>query len=149
MPDQRDPKRTPARRACCPDRNAIDTRRHAPEHPAHIPYFGVNLVQAAMETWEPITIAELESLIAVQLGDCSPREQELFTRWRIPLRAVPISRYGHIESVYVVAQHGYRVMYYEDVEEGFNLSSLSQDGAIASPGFEQWELRDALTRFAA
>lgn len=35
-------------------------------------------------------------------------------------------------------------MYYEDVEEGFNISRLDSSGTIANPGSEQWELRHAL-----
>ena len=35
---------------------------------------------------------------------------------------------GLIEDVYVVARRGDEVMYYEDVEEGFNISPAPSDG---------------------
>ena len=45
-------------------------------------------------------------------------------------------------------EHGASVVYYEDVEEGFNLSALASDGSISQPGFEQSELRHVLNRLA-
>ena len=102
-----------------------------------------------MDTWHPVTVKELEALIAAQLGDCSLEQQQLFERCKVALRLVPIDRGGNIESVFVVAQARDLVMYYEDVEEGFNISPLSPDGAIASPGYEQWELRHALGHLVA
>jgi hypothetical protein len=102
-----------------------------------------------MDTWQPVTAEELEALVVAQLADCSPEQQQLFERCKVTPRLVPIDRYGHIESVFVVAQAGNLVLYYEDVEEGFNISPLSQDGAIASPGYEQWELCHALRHLVA
>ena len=95
-----------------------------------------------MDTWQPVTVKELESLIAAHLADCSLDQQQL-------PRPTPIDRGGNIESVFAVAQARDLVMYYEDVEEGFNISPLSQEGAIASPGYEQWELCHALKQLVA
>jgi len=100
-----------------------------------------------METWQPVTQEELESLLAAHLADCSPDEQRLFARCKVDPHLAPINRAGNIESVFVVARMRDLVMYYEDVEEGFNISLLSPDGAIASPGFEQWELGQALRQW--
>ena len=54
-----------------------------------------------------------------------------------------------IESVFVVARKEDVVVYYEDVEDGFNVSSLAPDGSIASPGYEQWELSHVLCQLDA
>ena len=43
-------------------------------------------------------------------------------------------RYGKMETVVVVARNGDRVIYYEDVEDGFNVSPLSSDGQV----LEHW-----------
>jgi hypothetical protein len=102
-----------------------------------------------MDSWQPVTLKELESLIAAQLADCSPDQQQLFERCKVAPRLTPIDRGGNIESVFVVAQARDLVMYYEDVENGFNISPLSPNGAIASPGYEQWELRHALRHLVA
>jgi hypothetical protein len=96
-----------------------------------------------------MTVKELESLIATQLANCSPDQQQLFERFKVAPRLTPIDRDGNIESVFVVAQVRDLVMYYEDVEEGFNISLLSPDGSIGSPGHEQWELRHALRHLVA
>src|SRR5689334_18347056 len=94
--------------------------------------------------WRPITADELEKLIAAQLTRCSPAETAKFERIRVPFRAVPIRRSGNVEQVFVVAEHEGVVVYYEDVEEGFNLSQLDAQGFIASDDCQQWELRHAI-----
>jgi hypothetical protein len=102
-----------------------------------------------MDTWQPLTQKELELLVASQLVDCSPEERQHFERCKINPRLTEITRAGCIESIFVVAQLRDHVVYYEDVEGGFNISSLSSDGAIATPSFEQWELGYALKQLVA
>lgn len=102
-----------------------------------------------MRTWQPISTEELDELIAAQLTDCSPEQREFFDRCRVVPHLAKLDRLGEIETVIVVAKAGDLVLYYEDVEEGFNISSLGPDGPIASPGHEQWELRHALGHMAA
>jgi len=102
-----------------------------------------------MDTWQAITLKELEALIAAQLADCSVEQKQLFEGCKVAPRLVPIERNGNVENVFVVAQIRDFVLYYEDVEDGFNISSLSGDGAIASPGYEEWELRHALRHLVA
>ncbi len=102
-----------------------------------------------MDTWQPISTEELDAVLAAQIGDCSPAQQELFERCKITPYLAPINRLGNAEAVFVVARAGDLVLYYEDVEEGFNISTLSPDGSIATPGYEQWELGRALGHLAA
>jgi hypothetical protein len=102
-----------------------------------------------MESWQRISLAELQALVEAQLADCSADHKALFERLKIAPRQVPIDRNGKIENVFVVAQLGNLMLYYEDVEEGFNISRLSLDGAIDTPGSEQWELCHALAHFVA
>ena len=102
-----------------------------------------------MDTWQPISAEELNALLTVQIGDCSPEQREIFERCKVTPYLVPINRLGNAEAVFVVARVGDLVLYYEDVEEGFNISTLSPDGSIATPGYEQWELGHALRHLAA
>jgi hypothetical protein len=102
-----------------------------------------------MDTWQPVTIAELAALIASQLADCSMEQRQFFERIKVAPRLVPIDRGGNVEHVFVVAEIRDLALYYEDVEEGFNISTMGQDGKIASPGYAHWELRHALSRLAA
>jgi len=102
-----------------------------------------------MDTWQPISAEELGALLATQIFDCSPEQQELFERSKVTPYRVPITRLGNAEAVFVVAKVGNLVLYYEDVEDGFNISALSPDGSIATPGYEQWALGHALGHLAA
>jgi hypothetical protein len=95
-----------------------------------------------------MTASALESIVATELAGCPLELQQLFARCRIPLRAVPIVRYGVTEQVFLIAQCGDVFVYYEDVEEGFNLSTLAPDGSIRTPGYEQWTLCQALMHLA-
>jgi hypothetical protein len=97
-----------------------------------------------MGTWKPLAADELEQIVERELPACEPAQQEAFRQLRIAPRATPIVRGGSVEYVFAVAARGNEVLYYEDVEEGFNVSPLDAGGAIANPGFEQWELRHAL-----
>ena len=102
-----------------------------------------------MGTWVPCSREQVETIIAEQEADLSPERRALFEGIRVPLRPAGILRSGEMESIFVVAQLGNRVIYYEDIEDGFNISELAPDGTIANPGFEQWELGHALHWFAA
>ena len=106
-------------------------------------------VRPQMESWSPATEKDVSSIVERDLSGCPAELLAFFTEVRVPLRAVPIARSGEIESVYVVAERDGMVIYYEDVEEGFNLSRLGDDGGIASPGWEQWDLCQALLRLSA
>jgi hypothetical protein len=108
----------------------------------------LNTALERMDTWRPISELELEELINSQLAECTPSQRELFSQIRVPLRPAPILRFGSTESVFVVALLGSTAVYYEDVEEGFNMSELALDGSILKPGFEQWKLRHVLHRLA-
>jgi hypothetical protein len=87
---------------------------------------------------------ELSSLLEAQLRLCTPEEQELFGRIRVPLLKTPIHRLGALEEVFVVAECCGGVIYYEDVEEGFEFSVLGPDGAIPVQGCNQFELGHVL-----
>ena len=102
-----------------------------------------------MDTWQPISATELDTLLAAQISDCSPEQREFFERCRVTPYLVPITRLGNTEAVFVVARTGDLVLYYEDVEDGFNISTLAPDGSVATPGYEQWELGHALGHLAA
>ena len=99
-----------------------------------------------MNTWQPITVSELEKLVARQLFVCSPENQEFFKTIRVPFYQVPIHRLGVIEKVFVVAVLPSGVVYYEDVEDGFEIQELSKDGEILNQGCNQLELSHVLSQ---
>lgn len=67
-----------------------------------------------------------------------------FNKYRVEPFSAPIVRYGQTESVVVVARNGEQVIYYEDVEDGFNVSPISSDGRVLEAWCNQDELRFAL-----
>lgn len=95
-------------------------------------------------TWAPTTQTELESLIKAELEACSKEQKEIFVLYRVPLRKAQIVRCGKPEFIFIVAQRGDEVMYYEDVEEGFNISPLAGDGSIKEHWCNQDDLQHAL-----
>jgi hypothetical protein len=102
-----------------------------------------------MYRWTPISRDELEGLLLDQLAKCSQEHAEQFARFRVPFRTASVMRGGVIESVFIVAQLGQVAVYYEDVEEGFNVSEVESDGSLTTPGFEQWTITDAIQHLLA
>jgi hypothetical protein len=93
-----------------------------------------------MGTWKPITPERLVEIIEADLGECDEALRSLFSKCRVEPYQAPIDRYGREEVVYVVARKANEVMYYEDVEDGFNISQTSKDGKI----LEHWCNQDPL-----
>jgi hypothetical protein len=97
-----------------------------------------------MSSWKPISKSSLESLVSKQLQACTLEQIELFSLHRVDFYKVPIHRLGAIEEVFVVAEHPLGLVYYEDVEEGFEISMLGVDGKIPNQACNQYDLRHVL-----
>ena len=100
-----------------------------------------------MTTWTPISLDELEALIQVELNECSDELRGVFTKFRVPAYLAPLERYGKLGEVFVVARRGDEVLYYEDVEEGFNFSPVDLNGRVLEHWCNQDELRFALVHW--
>lgn len=99
-----------------------------------------------MDTWQPITAAELEAIVSEQLAACSPQQQAAFTEYRVPFYSVPLSRLGAVESALVVARLPAGLLYFEDVEEGFEIGVPGPDGVLPDQSCNQLELTHVLYR---
>lgn len=99
-----------------------------------------------METWQPITVVELEALVADQLSNCSPAQQIGFASYRVPFYSVPFHRSRVLEHVLVVAELPSGLLYYEDVEGGFEVGVLDAYGILQNHGCNQLELTHVLSR---
>jgi hypothetical protein len=80
--------------------------------------------------WRAATIDEVSKIVDRDLKDCGDEQAATFSRYRVDLHLAPLSRYGRDESVVVVARRRNEVIYWEDVEEGFNRSTVGDDGRI-------------------
>jgi hypothetical protein len=90
--------------------------------------------------WHPPTIDEVRDILKADLEKCDPQQIAIFQQYSVDPYFAPILRYGKLEKVVVVAQKSGEVMYWEDVEEGFNISPVGSDGRV----LEHWCNQDAL-----
>jgi hypothetical protein len=99
-----------------------------------------------MSSWRPIERAELEDVLSKELAECIPEQRAFFERHRVPFYKVPIHRLGGTDEVFVIAEFPNGVVYYEDIEEGFEFDILGPDGAIPAQGCNQYKLTHMLYR---
>jgi len=84
--------------------------------------------------------------VADQSLGCSLAQQIAFASYRVPFYPVPFQRSSTLEQVFVVAELPSGLLYYEDVEEGFEVGVLDANGILQDHGCHQLELTHALSR---
>ncbi len=94
--------------------------------------------------WKPAGVEEVKNIVTADLADCDEEQLAMFRRYAVEPHVTPILRYGEMETVVVVARKGEEVIYWEDIEEGFNVSPIAKDGRILEHWCNQDELRHAL-----
>jgi hypothetical protein len=97
--------------------------------------------------WQPATVEAVKQIIEGDLKACDSRQVAVFEKYSVEPYCAPILRYGKMESVVVVAQRRDEVIYWEDVEEGFNCSAVGPDGRVLEHLCNQDELRLALNKW--
>jgi hypothetical protein len=97
-----------------------------------------------MDDWRPATVDQVRDIVARDLKACDAEQLAAFKKYSVEPFSAPIVRYGKMETVVVVARNGDQVIYWEDVEDGFNLSPISSDGRILEHWCNDDELRIAL-----
>lgn len=98
----------------------------------------------SMDKWQPATVDEVRQIVNRDLKACDAEQVATFERYAVEPCVVPIVRYGKKESVIVVARKANEVIYWEDVEGGFNLSPVDVNGQILEHWCNQDELGFAL-----
>jgi hypothetical protein len=99
--------------------------------------------------WMPISKDALENEIASQCNGMSDEDLVFFNKIRVPLESVKIERWGNSESVFVVAKAGAAIIFYEDIEEGFEISELNEQGAISDYRANQFTLQHVINQLRA
>jgi hypothetical protein len=74
-------------------------------------------------------------------------ERALFEQTKLHIERQPIRDSRYLESAYVVASYRGEVMYYNDIEGGFNTSHVDDREAIAECWCNQDSLQGALYRW--
>lgn len=100
-----------------------------------------------MQEWTPISLQELNSEIVSTEKDFT---DELKNFWDL-IKINPIKweekRYGEMGGgFWVVAIFGSQIIWYNDIEEGFNVSNYSKNGEIEEYYCNQDELIGVITR---
>ena len=97
--------------------------------------------------WQPATVEAVKKIIASDLKACDSKQVAAFKKYSVEPYNAPILRYGKTERVVVVARRRDDVIYWEDVEEGFNRSGVGSDGRVLEHSCNQDELRVALNEW--
>jgi hypothetical protein len=90
--------------------------------------------------WKPATIEAVRNIVRAELVNCDDKQVAAFEKYRVDPYSAPLVRYGKVETVVVVARSGAEVIYWEDIEEGFNISPVAFDRRI----LEHWCNQDHL-----
>jgi hypothetical protein len=96
--------------------------------------------------WRPATIDEVTAILMADLKKCDPQQIAIFRKYSIAPYFAPIVRYGIADNVVVVAQKLRDVIYWEDLEGGFNISTTGPGGRVLEHSCIQDDLGVALNR---
>lgn len=99
--------------------------------------------------WAPASIIEVMQRVKQDLSECSPDQAAAYAKYAVNPYRASIDRYGQREMVVVVARCHNQALYWEDVEEGFNVSPIGEDGTILEHGCNQDSLGQAISRWVA
>ena len=94
-----------------------------------------------------LSLDEVKSILREDLSKCDPQQLAIYRQYSVEPYFAPLMRYGNREEVAVVARKGDEVIYWEEIEEGFNVSPLGPDGSIVEHWCNQDELRWALNHW--
>ncbi len=93
--------------------------------------------------WTPITLVELRLLVMEELAECSDEQRTFFDSVRVPPTKWSQSPWGDEgNGFWVVALHQKNVLWYNDIEGGFNVSEFRAHGTIPDAGY--WCNQDPL-----
>ena len=102
-----------------------------------------------MADWNPISDQDFAKLFDEQYAELDQSQRASFERFRVRPWKATIHRFDEAETefVYVVAQSKDGVLYFDDVEYGFNISAIDSSGTILQPGGNQNTLREAIVQW--
>lgn len=101
-------------------------------------------------TWQPTTLSELQELVDSDLAEADDDVIELWQAIRVQPVKWSCSPMGELGGwFWVIAKHEGTVLWYNDIEDGFNASPVLQEGVISDYGCEQHDLELCLRRIVA
>lgn len=95
--------------------------------------------------WQPITLNELEKLLQKDLAECSAEARALFKNYAAKPGKWALSPWGDLGGgFWVVAVINKTVIWFNDIEDGFNTSVFTSEGVIDQYWCNQDSLKQAL-----
>lgn len=117
---------------------------------AVLPALVIAALDHSMSIWAPITREELDALITKALLQSSHEAKRCYSLISMPPTKWALSPWGDEGGgFWVIAVFGCRALWYNDIEDGFNVSSYSAWGVLDSYACDQLELQHCLHRFSA
>lgn len=102
-----------------------------------------------MDSWQPIPLEQLTSEIGKAIANMDAAELALWHYIKIAPEKWKETEYGNEGGgFWAVGIFGRQVLWYNDIEEGFNVSSYRYYGVIDNYACEQEELNRVLYRLA-
>ena len=98
-------------------------------------------------TWSPITLGELSDLVTTSLAVMQARDRRLWDLVRVPPVKWCQHPWGDLGGgFWVVGLIGRQVLWYNDIEDGFNVSRYDEVGTITEYWSNQDELHHVIIR---
>jgi hypothetical protein len=94
--------------------------------------------------WSPITLSELKAQIEQDLSTSCAEVLELFERIKVEPKLAEFLRSNFTDPVYIVAEFGSKAIYYDDIEDRFEVGRLI--GCRIEGGSGQFTLDQALSQ---
>ena len=95
------------------------------------------------QSWKPISEHEVQALITRELLLATREQQSLYARLAVPLERWTLSPWGDQGGgFWVAAVQNDQVIWYNDIEDGFNVSTFVTRGTI--PTNQYWCNQDEL-----
>ena len=90
-------------------------------------------------SWRPAPKEAVEKKLADGMSKLHPHHRALFESIRVSPRPIPVES-DPGQFVFVVGEHNGRVLYWSDIEEGWELEEPNVKGGINTRGCNQFEL---------
>ena len=93
-----------------------------------------------MKPWRPPTREEVERILENEMASLPDGDRVRFDSLRVTPRQVAVTN-SPGEYVYVIAEYHGKVVYWSDIEEGWELQAVDVSGGISERGSNQFELK--------
>lgn len=103
-----------------------------------------------MGAWQPASIEDIDRFLIRSIEVMGPEQRRLFDLARIPPQKWALPPWGDEGGgFWVVATIGHWALWYNDIEEGFNLSTFSSRGLLDEYTCDHLELFHWMNRLAS